>query len=195
MFYLTVPLAILLISFAGITAIIWRKLPYMKKLTLESHDTGGNFIFELAPEARVFSEKIKLKEYKDRFLVELEKKKKRRSHRINRIPEKKPAVPATDMPSFLKPTAEDLTTSVKVKKIRKMSPEEIKQKEQELIVEIAKDPKNSDFYVQLGELYVKMNSLTDAKEAFETVLKLDSGNSTAKENLKKVSAKLKSPES
>src|SRR3989344_1951434 len=133
MFYLTVPLAILLISFAGITAIIWRKLPYMKKLTLESHDTGGNFIFELAPEARVFSEKIKLKEYKDRFLVELEKflrrirlfflkfdalaesliKKIRRSHRINRIPAENPAVPATDMPSFLKPTAEDLTTSVK----------------------------------------------------------------------------------
>ena len=39
-------------------------------------------------------------------------------------------------------------------------------------VEIAKNPKDSRLYEVLGDLYVKMNNFSDAKESFEAAMEL-----------------------
>ena len=57
----------------------------------------------------------------------------------------------------------------------------MKKEEQRLIIEIAKNPKSSSLYETLGDLYVKMNNFTDAKESYEAAIELD----PSKEELKK----------
>jgi tetratricopeptide (TPR) repeat protein len=90
-------------------------------------------------------------------------------------PEQTPAQPMVQVPAP-KPARPNL--------------ELIKQEEQQLIISIAQDPKNTKAYLMLGDIYVKMRNLTDAKESYETVLKLDPENEKAKKKLSAVLEKL-----
>src|SRR3990167_122051 len=71
MFILT-PLILLLVSVVGISVIIFRKMPYLNKLTPETH-IGGNVLADLFPEFSERFKSLKLKEYGNLWLVELEK--------------------------------------------------------------------------------------------------------------------------
>lgn len=51
--------------------------------------------------------------------------------------------------------------------------ESLKSKEQKLIIEIAKNPKDYRLYESLGDLYVKMDNFGDAKESYEAALELN----------------------
>ena len=61
----------------------------------------------------------------------------------------------------------------KTQPVPKITLEEMKREEQGLIIEIAKNPKDYKQYETLGDLYVKMNNLSDAKESFEAAIELN----------------------
>ena len=74
------------------------------------------------------------------------------------------------------------TTTEKVESIESIVPkeqtvpritmEDMKREEQGMIIEIAKNPKDSRLYEVLGDLYVRMNNFSDAKESFEAAMEL-----------------------
>ena len=65
-----------------------------------------------------------------------------------------------------------------------------KREEQRLIIEIAKNPKDSKLYGLLGELYVKMGDYSDAKESFEAAIELDPANEELKKKHSVVTEKV-----
>lgn len=63
---------------------------------------------------------------------------------------------------------------------------ELKKEEQKLIMAIAKSPKESSLYCQLGDVCLQLGSLEEAKEAYQYCLKLDPDNYLIKTKLSKV---------
>lgn len=61
-----------------------------------------------------------------------------------------------------------------------------RQKEQALIISIARDPKNPELYRQLGEIYFSLNNVTDAIQSWRTVLKLDPEDKRTRRKLEKI---------
>ena len=66
----------------------------------------------------------------------------------------------------------------------------MKREEQKLIIEIAKNPKDSKLYEILGDLYVKMNNLSDAKESFEAAIELSPNSEILQKKLSQVIEKV-----
>ena len=183
MFFL-IPLMLILGSAAGISVIVLRKVPYLKKLTPET-GIEGNVWDDFFPEFSRTLKSVKLKEYKAAWLVELEKllrKLRVFSLKMDRISEswiKKvrnghgrhfAALPVVEKTEIAEETA------VKAQIPVKTTMEDMKKKEKPLINEIAKNPKDSKLYEVLGDLYIKMNNLSDAKESFEAAIELNPDN-------------------
>ncbi len=64
---------------------------------------------------------------------------------------------------------------------------EIKDRLEELLIErIAVNPKDIEAYERLGEYYLEIRSLGDAKECFKQVLKLDPGNRNGKYRMRRL---------
>lgn len=61
-----------------------------------------------------------------------------------------------------------------------------KARENNLIVEIARNPKDKNLYKALGALYLDNKMYSDAKEVFNVILELDPGEEEAKQNLEKI---------
>lgn len=84
----------------------------------------------------------------------------------------------------LEPEIKDVAN---VRVMPKQSAEQIqallKEEEQRLIIEIAKDPKNPALYQELGDVYLTMKNFSDAKESFETALSFDPQNTALQEKL------------
>ena len=70
------------------------------------------------------------------------------------------------------------------------SPNFLKNEEQRLIIEIAKNPKDYHLYEMLGDLYVEMESFTDAKESYEASVELNPQNESLKQKLSAALEKL-----
>ncbi len=68
--------------------------------------------------------------------------------------------------------------------------EMLKKEEQKLIVEIARNPKKVEAYLALGDAYVKLGQFEDAKNSYETCLKLDAENEVYKKKLDEANAKI-----
>ncbi len=58
--------------------------------------------------------------------------------------------------------------------------------EERILKKIASDPKNIEYYRQLGELYIKMRNFDDAKRTYRYVLQLDPRDSDAARKIEKV---------
>jgi len=199
--YIIIPLTIAITSLLGMSVIVWRKLPYLKKLTPEV--IPGSFLQDMAPEIKGLASRMNWKEYKENFLLDVEKflrrlrlfflkidsvsealiKRIRKSHLGQPLmQESKPTVPM--------PRLEDAAVQVKGRKTKKTSFEDLKIQEQNLIMQIAKSPKDVTLYIALGEIYMKMQNFQDAKEAFETALRLDEENENASNRLDKAISKM-----
>jgi uncharacterized protein HemY len=178
--FILVPLILIVISLVAMAGIIQRKLPYLRKLSPDAHLVGEHPLQDYFPELMQWLSQIKWREYRQASLREIEKflrrirlvllkvdhisdrliKKIRRVHLTNHMEQ---VVPKIEKPveavapqapvAFLEPTIEDL-----------------KAREQQLIIEIAQDPKNAELYEILGDLYMKMESSQDAREAYEAAL-------------------------
>ncbi len=188
--FLLIPLTLLLASVVGISVIVFRKMPYLNKLTPETHlsaQTGavGDILAELFPEFSEGFKSLKLKEYGDVWLIELEKLLRRLrvfSLKMDRISEswikkiRNGNVSRATNAVVEEKNKEAEMPVIKVQHAPGMSLEDMKREEQKLIIEIAKNPKDSKLYETLGDLYVKMNNLSDAKESFEAAIELNPHN-------------------
>src|SRR5688572_4391625 len=70
--YLIIPLSIFIVSVIGITVIVWRKIPYLRKLTTEV-GPGANFWSDFAPELVSFYNRLNIGSYRNKLLLEMEK--------------------------------------------------------------------------------------------------------------------------
>lgn len=219
--FLIIPLSLVIISIIGITVIILRKKSYLSKLyTLNTAGNGGNvsssdfswktYGGEFFPELQPLLNKIGVKNYKSAWLMEIEKflrksrvvflrfdrisdsmiKRIRKIHlndklgghltgevRVSNRLESDEELPAVD-------SAPEKT----------ISPIFLKNEEERLIMEIAKNPKDARLYQSLGDLYMEMNNFTDAKESFEAAVELDPQNELFKVKLSSALEKIVKPE-
>ena len=190
MAFIFIPLVFVLVSAIGIFFIVWKKMPYLKKLTVT--DVQSESIWsDLFPELANGINSTRLKHYRGVWLLELEKFLRRlrvMSMKMDRMSDslikKIRNVTERKHPSAgASPAASALPSAVlKIEEQTKQATtDEMKREEQRLIIEIAKNPKNSSLYDVLGDLYVKMSNFADAKESYEAAIELN----PAKEELKK----------
>ena len=62
----------------------------------------------------------------------------------------------------------------------------LKQEEQRLIIEIAKDPKNSLLYRMLGDIYVKTKEIDDAIQSYKKAIELEPTDQSSLDKLEKL---------
>ena len=204
--FLFIPLTLILASAVGISVIVFRKMPYLNKLTPETHQpvragVMGDFLTDLFPEFSEGVKGLKLKEYGHLWLIELEKFLRRLrvvSLKMDRISESwinkiRKGHGFRMATSFVAEKKEAVETPVaKIQPALQTTLEDMKREEQRLIIEIAKNPKDSRLYEVLGELYVKMNNFSDAKESFEAAIELSPHNEELQKKLSFVLEKLAS---
>ncbi len=182
--FITLPLLLIAGSIIGIVLIVHRKLPYLKKLTPESHELGESIFHDFVPEIVPWFDQARMRHYRQITLKELEKflrqlrvislkidhmsdsliKKIRRLHITTHLEHA-----AVQQKSEESPPLVTVPAGPSVKD----TAEELKSQEQKLIIEIAQNPKDPQLYETLGDLYLKMKNDHDAKEAFEAALGLN----------------------
>lgn len=180
--FILIPFLLILASAIGIFVIVWKKVPYLGKLTVADAQLGPSIWADFFPELTNGVNGTRLKHYRGVWLLELEKflrrlrlmsmKMDRMSDslikKIRNITERKH--PSTGSG----PAASSLA-------VPEEKAEDLKREEQRLIIEIAKNPKNPALYEVLGDLYMKISNFVDAKESYEAAIELN----PAKEELKK----------
>src|SRR3989344_8297726 len=181
--FIFIPLTLILTSVVGISVIVFRKMPYLNKLIPEIH-AGGDVFKDLFPEFSEGFKSLKLKEYWNLWLIEFEKF----LRRLRVVSLKMDRISDSWIKKIRKGNISRVITSTSSEKqeigvsvIKPQSPlvatmEDMKKDEQRLIIEIAKNPKDFRLYEVLGDLYVKMNNLSDAKESFEAAMELSPHN-------------------
>jgi len=195
MLFFLIPASIFLVSLILMIWVVARKFVYLKKLapeTLESTDiVQKNFWAELFPELAASFKKNNLHKWKVGFLAEFEKFLRKLRlifmrvdvitnqliHKVRRMTYHKEEV--------LNPNeAERSENLVKTKEEEKKN---WKEEEQELILEIAKDPKKAELYKKLGDIYIKVGEWQDALESFKKAAELDPEDIDVKIKLERVS--------
>lgn len=196
--FILIPAVLILASIVVISVIIFRKMPYLNKLTPETH-VGGNILRDLFPEFSEGFKNLKLKEYSNLWLIELEKLLRRLrvvSLKIDRIFDS--WIKRIRSGSGFKVTTSTVTDKsdaleapiLKVQTVPRITMEDMKREEQGMIIEIAKNPKDAKLYEVLGDLYIKMNNLLDAKESFEAAIELNPHNEGLRKKHSQVLEKL-----
>ena len=190
--FILIPLVLVLASAAGIFFIVWKKLPYLKKLTVADVQSGQSMWSDLFPELANGLNSTRLKHYRGVWLLELEKflrrlrvmsmKMDRMSDslikRIRDVTERK-----HEKHQGAAVAEPGETTATKTVEPVRETLEDFKREEQKLIIEIAKNPKNSALYEVLGDLYMKMSNFADAKESYEAAIELSPANEELKKKL------------
>lgn len=186
--FILIPLALILASTAGISVIVFRKMPYLNKLTPEIH-LGSDILTDLFPELSEGFKNLKLKEYGNLWLIELEKL----LRRLRVISLKMDRISDSWIKKIRRGNGFGTTSSAVVAKTKGSGPlkrgpdpltmEDMKREEQKLIIEIAKNPKDAKRYEILGDLYIKMNNPSDAKESFEAAIELNPNSESLKQKL------------
>ena len=189
----------------GISVIIFRKMPYLNKLNPETHPPVqmgvlGDFLTDLFPEFSEGTKSLKLKKYGHLWLIEVEKLLRRlrvASLKMDRMSEswiKRIRRRGHGFRTATSAVGEKVgimeTHVFKSQLAPKITLEDMKREEQGLIIEIAKNPKNAKLYETLGDLYVKMNNFSDAKESFEAAIELNPNSETLQKKLSQVAEKL-----
>src|SRR3989344_2242742 len=178
--------------------------PYVNKLIPEAHvstqsNIGKDILGELFPELLEGFKNLKLREYGNLWFVELEKLLRRLrviSLKMDRISEswikkiRKGNVSRITTQIVTEKTEVVENPVIKVQTTPQTTIEDMKREEQKLIIEIAKNPKDSKLYEILGDLYVKMNNLSDAKESFEAAMELNPGSEIIQKKISQVMEKV-----
>jgi|SRR3989344_3526442 len=199
--FIFIPLTLILTSVVGISVIVFRKMPYLNKLIPEIH-AGGDVFKDLFPEFSEGFKSLKLKEYWNLWLIEFEKFLRRLrvvSLKMDRISDswikkiRKGNVSRIINQVVTEKTEVMENSVIKVQTTPQITVEDMKREEQRLIIEIAKNPKDSRLYEVLGDLYLKMNNLSDAKESFEAAIELNPTSESIKKKLSFILEKTNSP--
>lgn len=201
MTFLLIPLSIMLGSALGITMIIWRKWPYLKKLDQAESVTKTSLGGFLKSEFVASMQALKLKEHKERFLAESEKVLRRLrvvllkiensvSHLLeqfqaakrNQSNGKQEELPAS--PTIFPEQSSVFTPSSELRGL------DWKIQEQQLILQIAQNPKEIKLFKKLALLYMKTKQWQDASDALNEALKREPNDLEAQAMLEKVAEKL-----
>jgi|SRR3989344_899028 len=215
--FLLIPLLIIFGSALAITAIIWRKKSYLKEMIATGGNTpefnlNPNFSFmeygmEFFPELVELFKRIKINRYKSIGLMEAEKslrkarliflkidrlsdvliKKIRRVHLNGQL---KVHTAEEKLSEDSRSDAVIHVVDNKVSEKKSISPNFLKNEEQRLIIEIAKNPKDAHLYEVLGDLYIEMENFVDAKESYEASIELSPQNGSLKIKLSEALEKL-----
>lgn len=198
--FILIPLILILLSVMGISFIVFRKMPYLNKLTPETH-VGGDVLSDLFPEFSEGFKNLKLREYGNLWFIELEKFLRRLrvvSLKMDRISDawikriRMGNISRTiNSANYEKAEQEDVSI-LKAWPISVPTAEDMKKEEQKLIIEIAKNPKDAQLYEALADLYIKMANFYDAKESFEAAVELSPNSESLKQKLSSVLGKLSS---
>ncbi|WKZ27139.1 MAG: tetratricopeptide repeat protein [Candidatus Paceibacterota bacterium] len=187
-------IGIALLACAGIAWVISRKIPYLKKLDPELHEEEHETWFHaMFPEAIRLVHAIRAIPLRAILTHELEKIMRAFRVAVMRLdtlstrtistlrtmrapgvtqghlstdpvaPENEEEKVAVEEPAVVQPVIDAAA-------VRR---EELITREQELIIAIARAPKNVELYEQIGMVYKELEQLQDAREAFEAGLKLD----------------------
>ena len=166
----------------------------LQHVHVEPRDGHQSLAREIFPEVFTYTEHIDIPSWRKRMLQELEKglrwmrllfaKVVRLSdnliHQVRQEHlESQPLEEIIDAPR------ESGTPSVHVESqsVPANSLEALRIQEQKLILAIAQNPRDTQLYKEIGDVYGKLKSYSDAKEAFAKVLKLDPKDTTAQEKL------------
>jgi tetratricopeptide (TPR) repeat protein len=182
--FIIIPISFLVASILGILFIIGKKMPYLRKLSPESHEIGDTIFHDLFPEIDRGLKSIDWKQYRKSLLKEVEKflrrlklfslkidyisdsliKKIRKIHITDHIAQE--TMPQNTLETLNSEAASSFKSPL----------DELKDREQQLIIEIAKNPKDPVLYETLGDLYIKMNNKNEAKESYEAALSFNPDN-------------------
>ena len=187
-----IPLTIISVSLIGVLYIVWKKTPYLKKLSVSEEGSYG-FWKGMFPGIAVYVEKVDIGAHRQEWMKEFEKF-------IRRL-----RVVSLKLDNFTNSLLHKIRTKngelknsenkLEFKNIEKteekeMSSEDslddLKKEEQKLIIEIAKDPKNKDLYKGLGGVYLEMDNMKDAVESFKVALELDPEDREIESKLEKI---------
>lgn len=181
--YFLIPLILITGSAVGIGYIVWPKVRQVKGVE-KLPKAEGDFWRLMFPELFGVVEKIDLKAKKDEVLLGYEKFLRRlrilslkTDNVINKLLEKRPKV---EQKAEFKEVLQEEAVEANGASIQ------FKAKENHLISEIAKNPKDKNLYKALGTLYMGNKMLADARESFNVVLELDPNDSEAKTSLEEM---------
>lgn len=200
--FLTIPLAIILACAIGVAVIVWRKLPYLRKLDPESHEMGETVLHDYAPEAVDWYRSIPWRRFQHTVAVELE----------NLIRRMRSAMSSADklsdrlgqqlrgMGQRAAKQHEKVIAQIEQEKQERVvepdpdavdfdDPEQLKQEEQRLIIAIAQDPKDAGLYSDLARITMRLGNYDDAVEAMEQAVKLEPGNEVYVKRLERAKRK------
>src|SRR3989344_6759351 len=217
--FLLIPFLFLIFSTIGVAVIVFRKKSYLNKISiLNTNGSGENAVLgfswkaygtDFFPEIKVLIDKIEFSKYRAHWLIEMEKflrkarvlslrmdrvsdvliKKIRRIHlndKLNGHASRETGMAETDGGVIENPKTDTEVGPTT------MSTTFLKNEEERLIIEIAKNPKDGKLYEQLGDLYVEMNNFVDGKESYEAAIELNSQDESLKQKLSSVLQKMNS---
>jgi tetratricopeptide (TPR) repeat protein len=198
--FLYIPLLIFVASLAALAIIIWKKWPFLKKLSSSDSieiepEKSSDLFSEFFPELKEYLKDIKINEYKDMWLLEIEKFLRRLrvlSLRVDRAS-------GTLIRKIREVNSDTVSAPVQIASKEQVSvegqdkksdsaviQEQLKKDEQKLILEIAKNPKDAKLYVSLAELYIQLGNFSDAKESYDAAIELDPNNEELKMRRSKI---------
>ncbi len=199
--FIILPLAIFLISVAVIFWLAARKFIYLKRLTpgvIDSSDVAQeSFFAEFLPEAAQHLKTAKLQGYGAAILAEFEKLLRRlrlislridtfMSHLVHRVRKSNARREETLVRETAAETEKEISKPVRIGDVNK----DLKEEEQKLIIEIAKNPKDAELYKKLGQVYLKTGESGDAFESFKKALELNPEDEGVKAKLEKLARKV-----
>ena len=202
MLYLTIPLGLALLAVIGALVIIWRKMPYLRKLTPEAHEMGQTWLHDMAPEAIDRYKGIQWQEYKRSFLVELEKFIRRIKLMVSSVDRASDALVRKVRRGHQKAAQQVQEQQAQIESAAREEeekepdeldlgdPEQLKMREQALIVQIAQDPKDAQLYGELSRIYMKLRNYGDAIESLKAALKLEPESEVFKRRLEAAQKRL-----
>lgn len=213
--FLFIPILFLVLSSIGAVVIVFRKKNYLNKLSVlnmagnDSNSVTGfswkAYGIDFFPEIKTLIDKIEFSRYRAGWLIEMEKflrKARVLSLRMDRISDvminKIRRIHLNDKlnghvssePETVEITEDIVGDSTTDRAGSVMSTTFLKNEEERLIMEIAKNPKDWSLYEKLGDLYVEMNNFVDGKESYEAAIELSPQNESLKQKLSSVLEKM-----
>ena len=182
--FIILPLAIFLISIAAIFWLTARKFVYLKKLAPGVIDGSNvaqeNFLAEFFPEVAQHLKMAKLQKYGAAILAEFEKLLRRlrlislridtfMSQLVHRVRKSNARREETLGKETEAEVEKEASKPIRVNDVKK----DLKEEEQRLIIEIAKNPKDAELYKKLGQVYLRTGESGDAFESFKKALELN----------------------
>ncbi len=187
--FLVAPLIIFVASSVVVFFISFRKLSYLKKLNTDqssgavevSELTLAQFIYQMFPEIFDYFRRVDVAAHKSSLLLEFEKFLRKIRLTFLRVDNLSNSLIHKIRASHLEEVQKS-QEKVEAQKSADLAPvvdvmedqsADVKKREHDLIIEIAKNPKNPLFYKKLGDLYIETKQWRYAHESFASVLKLD----------------------